>query len=114
MSVLQAKDGVQSIIIEGPRTRQSKVALLLVNGTEKQLELRLADGSALVIENVSPKSAGQRGVNPVAIALGVFESGATQPIATFDVVLRRGQNVSFVADQTGVRMIENQFAEVAK
>ena len=114
VSVLRAADGTQDIITERARTRQSKVAVLLINATEKQLELRLADGSTPVIENVAPASAGQREVNPVAIALGVFEVGARIPVATFDVALRRGQNISFVADHTGIRLIENQFTSATK
>jgi hypothetical protein len=114
ISVLRAADGALQTIPEAPRTRRSKVALFLVNGTEMELELRLADGSVAVIEDVEPATAGQREVNPVSIALGVFERGSTTPLARFDVTMKRGQNLSFIADHAGIRLIENQFAEVAK
>ena len=113
-SILRASDGTLQIINEGARSRQSKVALLLVNGTDAALELRLGDGSVAVIENVDPAMSALREVNPVAITLGVFKVGQDTPLATFDVALRRGQNLSFVADDNGVRLIENQFAPLAK
>ncbi len=113
-SILRAPDGDQQTISEAARTRQSKVALLLVNGTDTQLELRLADGSVDVIEDVIPTSSALREVNPVAITLGVFASDQQFPLATFEVALRRGQNLSFVADTQGIRLIENQFAPLAK
>ena len=114
ISVLRAADGELQTIDEGPRTRQSKVALLLVNGTDTQLGLRLADGSVAVLEAVAPTTSALREVNPVAISLGVFSTEQEAPLATFDVSLRRGQNLSFVADADGVRLIEKQFAPLAK
>ncbi|MEP4198343.1 MAG: alginate O-acetyltransferase AlgF [Aliishimia sp.] len=113
-TVLRDDDGTLRTINEAHRSRQSKVALLLVNGTQTPLELRLADGSVAVIKDVNPATSGLREVNPVAITLGVFAMDQQIPLATFDVALRRGQNLSFVADDTGVRLIENQFAALAK
>lgn len=114
VSILRDEKGTQIIVPEAPRSRQSKVSLLLVNGSDGPLALRLADGSVPVIETVVPAASALREVNPVAITLGVFAADQDAPIATFDVALRRGQNVSFVADGDGVRMIENQFAPLAK
>ena len=113
-SVLRKADGTLSPIPEAPRARQAKVALVLVNGTDTALALRLADGSVDVIGDVLPASSSLREVNPVAITLGVFRTDQTTALATFDVALRRGQNLSFVADETGVHLIENQFAPLAK
>ena len=59
-------------------------------------------------------SSGLRAVNPVAISFGVFQHGVDAPLATFDVSLRRGQNLTFLADQSGVRLVENRFGPVAK
>jgi hypothetical protein len=114
ISILRAHNGSIRAIHETSRTRKSKVALLLVNGTDTPLELRLADGSVAVIEDVEPATSALREVNPVAITLGVFAVDQKTPLATFDVALRRGQNLSFLADENGVRMIENQFAPLAK
>lgn len=114
VTVARTDAGDALIIPEAPRNDAARVHLLLVNSTGKVLELRLADGSATVIENVESASAGVRAVNPVAIALGVFEQGHDAPLATFDVSLKRGQNISFIADGTSVRLVENRFGLVAK
>lgn len=114
VTVVRDQAGAAHAITEGPRSDVSKVSLLLVNATDRVLELRVADGSVTVIENVASMNAGQRGVNPVAIEFGVFERGSNTPLATFDTSLRRGQNVTFLADERGVRLIENRFGRVAK
>lgn len=113
-SILRTADGTFQTIDEPARSRQSKVTLFLVNGTEVALELRLADGSVVVIESVEPTTSALREVNPVVIDLGVFKKGQDTPLATFDVVLQRGQNISFIADQNGVRLVKNEFAPLAK
>jgi alginate O-acetyltransferase complex protein AlgF len=114
VTVVRDGDGVERAISEGPRSDASKISLFLVNATDRVLELRVSDGSVTVIENVASMNAGQRGVNPVAIEFGVFERGSNTPLATFDTSLRRGQNVTFLADERGVRLIENRFGRVAK
>ena len=112
-TVLRGKNGQNTTIIEGPRDVTSKVHLFLVNASDRTLDLRLADNSATVIDAVKTGSAAQRAVNPVAVTLGVFEDGKDTPLAQFDVTLKRGQNISFIADQTGFWMIENRFGTVA-
>jgi len=112
-TVLRASDGTTRVIPEAPRSRRAKVALLLVNGTDAALTLRLIEGGAEVIGAVPPATAALREVNPVAVTLGVFGADTPTALAQFDVALKRGQNISFVADGTGVRMIENRFAPLA-
>lgn len=107
-------NGAHHAIDEGPRAEASKVSLFLVNATDQALELKLADGSVTVIGGVEPMSSGLRAVNPVAISFGVFQRGDDAPLATFDVSLRRGQNLTFLADPSGVRLVENRFGPVAK
>lgn len=114
VTVVRSNDGAQHSIPEGPRAAASKVSLYLINATDKALELKLADGSVTVIGDVEPMSSGLRAVNPVAISFGVFQHGQDAPLATFDVSLRRGQNLTFLADQSGVRLVENRFGPVAK
>ena len=114
LTVVRSDDGVLHAIPEDPRASAAKVSLYLVNATDQALELRLADGSVTVIGAVDPMASGLRAVNPVAISLGVFQHGNDAPLATFDVALRRGQNMTFLADQKGVRLIENRFGAVAK
>ncbi len=114
VSVLRSADGDIQTITEGARSRRSKVSLLILNTSDTPVHLRLADGSVAVLEDVAPASSAVRDVNPVAISLGVFSDVQEAPLAVFDVALRRGQNVSFVVDAGSVRLIENQFAPVAK
>lgn len=114
LTVVLAADGVLHTIAEDPRASASKVSLYLVNATDQALELRLADGSVTVIGAVDPMASGLRAVNPVAISLGVFQHGQDAPLATFDVSLRRGQNMTFLADEEGVRLDENSFGAIAK
>lgn len=114
VSVVKTSDAGAVIIDEGARDSRSKVFLFLVNATQTTLDLRLADGSAVVVDGIASGLSGQRGVNPLAVELGVFESGLNTPIAVFDVKLQRGQNVSFIADETGVRLVQNRFGAVSK
>ena len=114
VSLIKQPDGSVETIFEGPRNGRSKVFLFLVNASDVPHELRLTDESAVVIANVKAQSADQRGVNPINVSLGVFKSTETEPLAVFDVALKRGQNISFIVDDTGVQLVENRFGLVAK
>ena len=114
VTVLRGDAEQPKVIVEGPRNSRSKVLIILVNGTDRVLDLRLTDNSTTVIASIPGHSAGQRAVNPVSVSLGVFASGSDTPEATFDVSLKRGQNISFIADDKGIHLIENRFATVAK
>lgn len=114
VTVLRNPDGNDNVITEGARDTRSKVHLFLINGTDTALDLRLADNSATVIDGVGVGRSGQRGVNPLAITLGVFSHDGQMPLETFEVTLKRGQNISFVADERGIHLIENRFGPVAK
>ena len=113
-TVLRKVDGSVVTVVEAARNRQTKIFLFLINTTQQPLELRLADNSATVIEAVPSGESGQRGVNPVSVSLGVFAQGADNPLGAFDVQLQRGQNLSFVATEQGIELIENSFGPVAK
>ena len=113
LSVLKDQDQTK-VIEEAARDTRAKVHLFLVNGTDTPLDLRLADNTATVLDGIETGLSGTRAVNPVSVSLGVFPDKGTAPIAVFDVTLKRGQNVSFVADASGVQMIENTFGPVIK
>lgn len=114
LTVVRQADGTHKTIPENRRDDAARVYLFLLNTTDQPLDLRLADGSAVVIADVAASTSGARAVNPVAIALGVFTQGAKAPLATFDVALKRGQNLSFIAGPSGVRLVENHFGPVAR
>lgn len=113
-TIVETGDGNPRVISEPGRDNRSKVFLFLVNGTETELDLRLADNSAPILENVPHNTSALRGVNPVSVSLGIFKSGTDTLLASFDVSLRRGQNISLIAGPDGYQLVENRFAAVAK
>ena len=113
-SLLKKTDGSIVAIEEGSRDHPTKVVLTLLNGHEHVLTLGVADGSVDVISDINASSSGQRAVNPIRIELGVFNKRDPNPIARFDVALRRGQNITFFADPNGVRLIEDRFGANAE
>ena len=112
VSVFVAADGTLHPVIEGPRDTRLKVHLFLVNGSGEAVDLRVIDGNLPVLQEVGPNSSGQRAVNPVAVTLGVFETGQDTPREVFEVSLQRGQNVSFVVTASGSQMIQNAYSDV--
>jgi len=72
------------------------------------------NGSYFTVLRTGQGQSGKRGVNPLSVTLGVFADDAQTPMLTFEVSLKRGQNISFVADDRGIHLIENQFGPVAK
>lgn len=113
-TILKKADGSVVSVSEATRDRQTKVFLFLINTTQQPLDLRLADNSATVIKAIPFGASDQRGVNPVNVSLGVFAEGSDDALGIFDVQLQRGQNLSFVATEQGVELIENRFGPVAK
>ncbi|KAB7610143.1 hypothetical protein F9L33_14710 [Amylibacter sp. SFDW26] len=113
-SLLKKADSSVVVIQEEAPGDPAKVTLTLLNGSDQPLTLGVADGSMNVISNIATSSSGQRAVNPIAIELGVFNAKDKSLMAKFDVALRRGQNVTFFADASGVRMIEDRFGANAE
>jgi len=113
-SLLKNSNGSIVTIQEGSRDHPTKVVLTLLNGSDQVLSLGVADGSMEVISGIDASSSGQRAVNPIKIELGVFNKQDPNPMARFDVALRRGQNITFFADHSGVRVIEDRFGANAE
>ena len=111
VTVLQGADGTLRRVDEPARPGRAKVHLVVVNAGTGPVTLSTADGAMHVVSGVAAGEAGSRAVNPVSVSLGVFTDGDT-PLRTFDVALRRGQNLSFVVDGTDVHLIENSFGPV--
>ena len=100
--------GHLAIIEEPARRDKTKVLLTLLNLSSKPAHLVLTDQNVEVIDSVAVNEAGARAVNPVSATLSVVSStGAV--LGIFDVQLRRGQNITFVARPDGAALIENQF-----
>ena len=113
VSVLPGQTDGLDRIDEPAREGRSRVHLIVVNASSAPVHLRTADGAMAVVEDVAPGASASRAVNPVSVSLGLFGAEA-QALDTFDVALRRGQNLSFVVDEHGVRLIENSFGPVLK
>lgn len=97
------------VVIEEPaRADRTKVLLTLLNLTDAPVRLVLAEQNVGVIDAVAADTADARAVNPVAATLMVVAEDSTT-LGTFDVRLRRGQNVTFVARPDGAALIENRF-----
>lgn len=114
VSVLPGEAGAALRRVDEPaRDSRSKVHLLVLNASAEPVHLSTADGAMQVVGQVAPGQAASRAVNPVAVSLGLFGADETV-LGTYDVTLRRGQNLSFVVDASGTRLIENSFGPVLK
>ncbi len=113
-SLLKNSDGSIVTVQEGLRDDPRKVFITLLNAYDQVLSLGVADGSMDVISDIGAFSSGQRAVNAIKIELGIFNKRDLKPMARFDVALRRGQNITFFADHSGVRIIEDRFGANAE
>ncbi|MEL7344530.1 MAG: alginate O-acetyltransferase AlgF [Pseudomonadota bacterium] len=96
------------VIQEPARADRSKVLLTLLNLTGAPVRLVLLEQNVDVIGATDADDAGARAVNPVAATLCVMTAD-DKALGTFDVQLRRGQNMTFVARPDGAVLIENRF-----
>ncbi|SMP11866.1 alginate O-acetyltransferase AlgF [Shimia sagamensis] len=106
-AAVDAKGNVH-VIREPDRGDRSKVLLTLLNLTDEHARLVLSDQNIDVIGTTDINSAGSRTVNPVAATLSVVTSSGAV-LGRFDVQLRRGQTITFVARPDGADLIENRF-----
>ena len=107
-TVARRTDGKIVVIEEPPRADRTKVLLTLLNLTDEPVRLVLLENGIDVIEPTEINDAGARAVNPVSASLAVVTASGAQ-LGSFDVQLRRGQNVTFVARPEGTQLIENSF-----
>jgi len=96
------------IIQEPARDNKAQVLLTLLNLSNQPVRLSLAEHDVDVIGSTAINTAEGRSVNPVAARLLVL-SAENSVLGTFDVQLRRGQNLTFVARPEGAHLIENRF-----
>lgn len=107
-TVAKSSDGQIMVIKEPDRRDKSKVQLLLLNLGEAPAQLVVTDQDMVVIGDTVTGRAGSQMVNPVAASLTVRANDGRE-LGTFDVSLRRGQNLTFVAYNETVRLIENSY-----
>lgn len=103
-------DGAAPFILQEPvRTEPSKVHLFLLNAGSASARLVVADGGPVVIDTTTDGQISQRAVNPVSVTLTVEANGLSE---NFDLVLRRGVNLTFLVADGDVRLIENRYGPV--
>ncbi|WP_166415629.1 hypothetical protein [Cochlodiniinecator piscidefendens] len=100
-----------SIIAEPQRDRVSKVYIVLLNAGNGDASLRVSGGGPVVIGATAALSAGIRAVNPVAATLQIHTHNRSED---FEIALRRGQNITFIAENDGVYLIPNTFGPVVE
>lgn len=109
--VAQDGDG-HDFILEPKRSDRSKVSLLLLNGSESAASL-VANGDSIdVIKDVAAGDVGIRAVNPISASLEVKTGDNPAIVATFDVALKRGEDLTFAVLPNGVALIPTTFGTV--
>lgn len=89
-----------SVTLIEPAKNPAKVTIGLVNLGEGDISLKTADGKVAIIEGVKPSEAGWREVNPVSVAVQVYE-GDTPLGAPLDLALRRNEHRTLVLGSDG-------------
>ena len=105
VTVIVGPDGALQSVQEPEREALSKVNLFLLNATDKDLQLTVAENGAEVIGGVGAGQIGMRAVNPVSTTLSIQD-------VQFKVSLSRGQDLTFVALPSGPVMIPTTFGNI--
>lgn len=100
-----------TLVAEPLRDDPAKVHLTLLNVDAPPLQLTVLDGPQ-VIGATEQATAQSRAVNPVTITLKVESADGSQQFGTFDVALRRGQNLTFVVQNGEARILPDLFGPV--
>lgn len=101
--------GSEVVVAEPRRDDPTKVYLFLLNLAAAEARLVVADEGPTVIEPTAPGEMAARGVNPLAVNLVVEAGDRAQ---AFDVVLRRGVNLTFLVTDDDIALLENRFGPV--
>lgn len=90
----------------------AKVQITLLNGDAEQVRLVVPGRDLEVIGAVGPMGVGQRVVNPVSSAFAVVRESDGQSLGSFELRLRRGQNLGFLVRGGQVSLVETRFGPV--
>lgn len=99
-------------IAEPARPSASKTHLVLVNAGQSPVRLVVADAGIEVVAPVEVGTASLRAVNPVTVSLAVENTVTGATLGKFDVQLRRGQDLTFLAQETTAKLISDSFGPV--
>lgn len=111
-TVVITDEGEGIVIPEPDRTSASKVHLLLLNATEIAVSLVANDGALEVISSTKFGSSNIRAVNPIKAELSVVQVPGQTILGTFDVSLRRGEDLSFIVTDSGVELVPTTYGSV--
>lgn len=107
-TVAQNAEGARIVVQEPERAEPTRVLLTLMNLSASPVRLVLANQNVEIIGATDVDQAAGRAVNPVSATVSVVTaSGVT--LGTFEVRLRRGQNITFIARPDSAQLIENHF-----
>ena len=99
--------------IEEPKERpNNKVHLYLINADADPVRLIVPGREIEVIAGTEQMAIGTRSVNPIRTALAIQQVADEGILATFDVSLNRGQNITFLLQDGEVSLIENRLGPV--
>lgn len=108
-SYVAAADGTLTLVEEPSRSDPTKVHIVLVNATNAPARLVVAGQDAVVVGATELNAAGIRGVNPVTASLAVQSADGAVEYGRVEIALRRGQDITIVARNSGVEVIEDRF-----
>lgn len=108
-SAVTGADGTTLLIPEAARDDRSKVHLTLVNASSAPVRLVLMGQDVEVVGALESGTSAMRKVNPIAVTLGVQSLSDDSILAEFELTLRRGQDISFIAAPSGAFMVEDSF-----
>lgn len=111
-ALLADDDGAVHLVPEPARADRAKVYLTVLNASDTDIRLIEPTQGVEVVAPTPPLSAAARAVNPVDVRLAIESVATGEALGSFDVRLRRGQNVTFVVRAGRVELIEDAFGPV--
>ncbi|MGI1662645.1 hypothetical protein ACRDNQ_10430 [Palleronia sp. KMU-117] len=104
--------GAVHLVPEPARADRAKVYLTVLNASDADVRLVEPTQGLEVVAPTPPLSAAARAVNPVDVRLAVESAATGEALASFDLRLRRGQNVTFLVRGGQVELIEDAYGPV--
>jgi hypothetical protein len=100
------------LVPEPARADRAKVYLTVLNASDTDVRLVEPTQGIEVVAPTTPLSAAARAVNPADVRLAVENVATGESLASFDIRLRRGQNVTFLVREDEVELIEDVYGPV--
>ena len=98
-SIAYLPDSLKSFELEGFKSQLKAMVVLMNLLPDKTLSLKTADGKVTVLDAVAPFKAGQREINPLSVALALFD-GDRKVVDVPPVTFERGKASSLIVGGT--------------